>query len=419
MIQFRYSSLLIISFFLIHLFAASCNSDSELGMSILPGTDELKPQYTDTVFSVNASVANDSIVTTNLSTALLGVVKDDYFGFSTAGFVTQLRPYYNVVFGANAIADSVFLSLGFRDTSISSIYTNGVTSEMKIEIFRLRSPLRDSVSYFSDTDMSEYDTILLSEYTVTLNPKDTLIRVKLPNFIGQMIVDLDSIKTIDDVEKAIPGLLIKPSKSVSNGSLAYLNLNNITNSNVALYYHSESDTVKVSTLVMDSYVTKFNIYTHNYSGSVVEQALSASANGTHFDYIYTQGMNGVHSKLVFPNQLNLQNVVILKAELEFEVFKTNDIGYRTPPDEVILVRELPDGTRGYLPEYNAGYGVTYNSETNLYRFNLTRLVQNWIDGTDEARVLYLLPAKNKVSPNRAVIKNQQGKIRLKISYIKE
>ena len=92
----------------------SCEEDpSKIGRKILPGSDFVDIESTDTITVRSFTMFSDSIESDNPSTSFLGQLYDPYFGTISAEFVSQLRLGAEWDFDSYVI-DSVKLYLEFK-----------------------------------------------------------------------------------------------------------------------------------------------------------------------------------------------------------------------------------------------------------------------------------------------------------------
>lgn len=73
-------------------FVSSCEEGpTKIGEGILPGSDFVTINSTDTLSVWSYTLYNKSVRTDNLGVSYLGQIYDPYFGTTTAEFVTQIR----------------------------------------------------------------------------------------------------------------------------------------------------------------------------------------------------------------------------------------------------------------------------------------------------------------------------------------
>jgi len=119
----------IISAFIITVFFASCDKDyNEIGTDVIGGDHFDFAKYTDaTVTAFNQPTG--FVQTNNLKLNGLGVITNPVFGTTVTSFATQVQlPAGSVTtFGANAVVDSVYLSVPYFSTK-GATETNGKTT---------------------------------------------------------------------------------------------------------------------------------------------------------------------------------------------------------------------------------------------------------------------------------------------------
>ncbi len=145
---------------------ASCRKKTpeDIGLPILPGDDLLNATFTDTLTLITHTVADDSLMTDEISTMLLGNINDPVFGVTKSSIFTQIGlSSLNPDFGTSPQLDSAVLSVVY-----SSGQYYGTLSPQKFKVYELAEPLYKDSSYFSNR-MLQYATELGSAY-VTPKP---------------------------------------------------------------------------------------------------------------------------------------------------------------------------------------------------------------------------------------------------------
>ena len=406
---------------------SSCRKPEEdLGLDLLPG-DPLG-LVIDTV-QLHAYTVKDTVVRTSaLSRNLLGSYLDTEFGLLRAGVVTQLRLSANNIgsgqIGANLEPDSLVLSLAFDGIN----YAYGNLNAQVFRVHELAEDLSvDSLYYTDDVpEVQGEDLVALRGGRITPQPLagpviggDTLLpqlRIPLSNTLARRLLDAFGTPALADNTAFLQffkGLCI----TVDNGSqlpfesgLLYLNLLN-TASKATLYYRdvvNAPDEQRSLDLLINQNCVRYTVVERD-----LDQALTGGLNAaladtnTNAATTYVQALGGMRTVLRMPGIGSLagEGRVLAKAELVVPV-KGSYYPLLAPPSQLFIFRKDEDGADAFLPDQLGGIGAidgTYNASDRVYRFNITRYVQQVLNGTLEEGRLMLVPGSSGVSANRAVL----------------
>ena len=123
--------------FAVSILLYSCKKEFDsIGLELQNEEDRLGNTFTDTTTLIAYSMIEDSIVTGNLSNAIIGYVNDPVFGRTQAGFYTQFDlSGTNVSFGNSPEFDSLVLSLQYAG------YFGDTLSALSIKVYELTEAL--------------------------------------------------------------------------------------------------------------------------------------------------------------------------------------------------------------------------------------------------------------------------------------
>lgn len=381
----------------------SCKKEPDLlGLDLIPENELLNHDVIDTI-TIIARTENDTLLTKNTATSLLGSIDDPVFGKTSASIYTQyLIAVANHKFGTNPVADSIFLTLPYK-----GIYGK-LDAYQTVKIYEVTDTLSHNVNYF------QYSTLpvgaeLIGESTFVPNTTDSvyidgektvpLMRIPLSlDFANRLMHPAaDSIYTNNrNFVKTYKGLFLvtEDANGPGSGSIMYLNLTSEF-SKIHLYYRytTESNTQDTTkfTYSFGTTAARFNHFEHfDYVGAdpvLLEQLAGSTVSSG--DKLFLQSMAGTKLLLEFPHldQLAGKNLAIHEAELIFEPDKDD---FNEAP-AVLSVKEMVprsvvDTTAGedasyfiYRPLPDEDEGPTHylgNLNKNKYKFRITRYVQN-------------------------------------------
>ncbi len=255
----------------------------------------------DTVFSLQAySVIEDSVVTDETSTNLLGSMLTHNFGLTVASIYTHLRlSTLSPKFGEAPQFDSAFLVM------VYSGYYGNITTPQTIRIFEVDTNFYVDSSYYSNRIFSRKDTEL-ANFTFVPNPVDSVqindstrvtAQIMIPlnaEFANKILLadsaDLVSNDKFLDYFKGIY-ITVDSMNSEGEGAILYFNLLN-ARSKVTIYYN---DTLSYNLIFNNNSARVGNFY-HNYSRSMnsnfKDQVLQGDTTvGT--QNLYLQGLAGI------------------------------------------------------------------------------------------------------------------------------
>lgn len=429
-------------FGLVVLIGACRKPDEDLGLELLP-SDALG--LLEDTATIHAYTFRDTAVrTSGLTRNLVGSYLDQEFGFVRTGIVTQLRlSTNNVGVGVDVTglqADSIVLSLAFDGIN----YAYGNLDAQTFEVHEITTDLSLDSSYHTD-DIPEFlpeDLCASHGCTVTPNPfnyaqiaGDSLlpqVRIRLSNdlagrflqeFGGDALVDNDSFKEF------FKGLYI----TVNNGQqlpfrqgLLYFSLINGA-SKVVLYYkdaNNEPDVQRTLDLLINSNAARYTVAEHDYSRTIDPGLNNALADTSAPAYkTFVQSLGGLRTALRFPYLMNYsgEGRILSKAELVAPVEGTYN-GLQPPPNQLFLFRKDSLGADAFLPDQLGGIIAidgTYNATDRVYRFNITRYINDVLTGVTPNTGVEMVSGSNGVSGNRVILagpaKEQNG-MRLHLTF---
>jgi hypothetical protein len=431
----------------------SCNEDPEsIGIEVLPESDLIVGD--GTTLTVEAyTLEYDSLRSNRKRLSPVGNYTDPVFGKVSTSFLSEFGPNSYLLFSQNAEPDSLILELFFAKDDYYG--ESPMTQFPDIKVYKVLQKLSDS-TYTDLNPEGLYDPVpisisapILKKYlnTDTVLRDTTIITIKLSKEYAASFMNTreDTIHE-DDFKENVFGFYIKAETGANDGSVAYVNLFN-ENSNLVLYYHSDSNSYSANFSFNMSADISVNLVTFDRTNS----DLQVINDTVHQDsVIYIQSLGGAAAYLKFPDIYDFRQklgdtiISINKAELILPV-EDNDLSSDDYSQPVQLGLKYFDSNRKkryltddpFLAGYNAAgyfYGK-YDQNRKAYIFNLNNFFHNYFRGTVDFNGLELFAADavtytdyygskyleiepNAVSVNRVVLTSGKNSnpIKVRIYY---
>jgi hypothetical protein len=405
-----------LSFFVIlSLFISSCTKDiSPIGIELLDKVDLLTLGYTDTVQIKAYTIPEDSVYTHNLTYAQIGSMYDPIFGRTTATLYSQIFITTNRVrFGTSPVFDSAFLYLPYKDAYGDTL------SNMTFHVYALTEGIYDSLNSYSNSTLGYDEAKPLGQLTFQPNPHDSayysgktqapMLRIPINSNFGNYILnaqDTTSLNNNTEFIKFFKGICIvaDPQNNVGKGCIIMFNLPS-DYSRIQMYYHNTEDTLNYS-FAISSGCSRFQNYNHYGYAEAVSTLKQQLEGNTSLGQqtLFAQGLAGTKIMIKFPylsKWFENEKIVINDAQLILgngsvsSVFKNPSVitlrgvgeAGTTSPFSVIDDTEDPNAFDG-----------AYYSNSNSYRFRITRYIQQVLTGKGNDNGLHLIiPSASYVS----------------------
>lgn len=424
----------------------SCDESSVVGLDVQPTNDIFNVSSQDTTTLITKTVREDSLRTdeTTISgaTSLIGKYIDPIFGESSASLYTQVALSTNIAsssFGTNPVCDSIVLSLVYDP----SYYGEKPPKQQTIDVLELTAAIPAGTKYSNKT-LTTTNTIMATSYNFVPKPTDSVtvygvklkpqLRVPLDVSFGQRLLN-EGVSGTGLVNNAafvnyLKGIYI----TTGNTSSLAIGEGNIMNfkmaeSKITLYYKNDA----VDSLKYDlglGGVSRFSHFSHNYSGAHADLTAQLSATpSAQNDKVFLQAMAGVKVKIEMPTLMHWNDsgaVAINKADLVIKVdpSSTYQLDVFAAPGAFVLFGIDDTGSNFFLPDAFEGsnyFGGGYNSITKEYHFNISRYVQQVLEGKLKNNGLHLLVSGGGVSGSRVVVGGGgagANQMKLNITYTK-
>lgn len=400
------------------------NEATSLGDDLIPPVDNI--HTFDTVLDVQAfndtfSIATDSTIITKSYTHYLGLISNDpFFGRTDARMYLQLKPNYFPFFFSgkpdSLHIDSVVLVLDYvdvyGDTTVPqtvNVYEIAQGSDFHADSIYKYSGYRvreNNISYAGLLGSRTFQPLVLNDSVMAF--QDTTVnqlRIRLDDAFGARLLAYDSAvggayKNDSTFNTKFKGFALE---STSGDALMGFNLNG-ANTKLAIYYRDDNGDAPVAN--WDTLVTylPFGVLSasaqyvkRDYAGTPIEAAAGLP---TPADIVYIQATPGSYATLKIPNLAGLSNRIVHRAELIMEqVYHISDSTYTTPGGlyldaydaSVQKYRTVPYDFQfdlnGNPNHANFGAFPFYGKDVNgnpirIWRFNLSRYVQNLVNGIE-------------------------------------
>ncbi|MDZ4823060.1 MAG: DUF4270 domain-containing protein [Flavobacteriales bacterium] len=401
------------SFLAVVVFAVACKRpETDLGLELQPEGDLLNAYYTDTTTLWVSTVREDTLRTDELSTQMLGNYADDIFGQTLAGIYTQIRlSGSSVEFPEFYEVDSVILSLAYSGRAYGKLFPQ------YFEVYEMTEDIYLDSTYYSDHAPAINNTVNLVEPGFEINElnlfdflpsgDDSLVpqlQLRLKNSLAQKFFDTDAANLADNefFLQFFKGLHIRSASA--NGAVVNFDLTQSA-SKLTVYYRDtvELDTTSYS-FVMGDLAARFTNIQHSYVGSELAGLTPENPlDGSISSYVQAGASAKTKIELPFLDQYNvLEGRTINKAELIVPV--EDNYNSRLPvPSQLFVLGKNDEDENIILPDQvTASHDIDgiYMADTLEYRFNITRWVQQVLNGEISNNGLQLVSNSAGVSINR-------------------
>jgi hypothetical protein len=397
------------------LLGACKRPESDFGSELLPDGDLLGATQTDTITIIPTVIADDSVRTSNLSSAMLGKFTDPVIGNTIqASIYTQFRLSTTApTFPADAVVDSVILSLK---------YTGDYYGKQNIQsfgVFELTESLFiDSVYYSNHRKSTGFQNRIKPGFeSYNMRPQDIVLvgtdsvlpqlRLKLDESLGYQLIQAPSsaLASNDDFLEFFKGLYIKPSNS-NNGGIFNFDLID-AESKLAVFYHYNDDSGNLVETRYDYQINSecsyFSEMVHSRAGTAL-QPLDTGGEISGDILSYVQAGGGMRTKIDLPfiqDFNNFENRSINRVQL---ILPFDDDNRFEAQGSLFLVYKDDEGEFRLLPDQAFGtISGTGDFTSDHYIFNISLYIQRLLNGEINSQGLYLVSRNSGVSVNRSIL----------------
>ncbi len=414
----------------------ACEKPDDIGKNILPPSDNLNVDFTDTITIHAYSFSEDSVKTSGQQLLLAGSYLDPVFGQADASFYSQVKmPVSNLSFGSNPVVDSVVLSLTYFS------FYGDTTYPQTFEVYEVLEDLDDDTTYFS-SDEKVVSPQILGSRTFTPHPQkpltigdDTLppgLRIPIDNALAERFFAAGTGPFTDNeaFTDFFKGIKVKAATNTSDGAILYFDPL-VVHSALHIYYHNDDDTITTS-FYMNEDAARFSHFDHDFStgtsmlASELQQQVVQKDTAPPVESLFLQSMAGVNVKIQFPHIANWrdEDIAVNKATLVVETDTTDYSADRyKAPLRLGMAKLNEDGKLGLIEDFLISpelFDGRYRKDQNEYHFNITRHIQEILSGEPDYGMIMLVDKRNSNGYRAALMgpQAQERRMRLELIYTK-
>ena len=418
------------------MFVFSCEEPILTDTDLLTVDDLLSVTRTDTstifTFTENEEpqFVIDPILTNITATAIVGNMDDPDFGQTYAGFYSRLKlPTNNVNFGDSAGANDLVL-----DSIVLSFRYSGkygpFNASLDFVVYEVEEALNPHGGYKSDQAFQVATPELgrIDDHFPNINDSVNVngdflpshLRIPLDNSFGEKLLNESGGANLADNEafhEFFKGIYVTTNTSNTGDGVVYFNLQSAV-SGLSLYYRIQDQGVDTDTLsfqfIFDNELETINHYDHFYDGANAEQFIDKTSL-TGDSACYVQSLSGLIAKIEIPFLKNFSEKAVNKAALTFSQLPDasgNDTLFDSPAG-MILFRIDDAGEIQLISDFELEGGAHFGGsketisidgeQIHQYSFNLTRYVQQIINGELNNNGLYLKTFPSNFIGNRVIL----------------
>ncbi len=431
----KYTTLILIC--TIALGMISCESDiSDTGREILPDSEQLEIQFTDTLSLDLKSEIRGETETGQQPNQLLGTYRDPVFGEVSASIFTQVSRETNlwdfsITLSDEAdelvIVDSVILT--FAPDSINDYFYGEFNSAFDVEVFEITPgtffPEPEDATSRTNVDVINVNLCPTPEdCRISFRTRidfDTVFNFSLDRSLGEKLIFADSsvFETEAIFSEFFTGLALKVPNSSSLGAdeigaIYSMNLSR-SETGISVFYRIRPtatsrfvDTVAI--FPIKSTNRKFHQISRETDPAVHLLAQTISDTSMSDDFLFIQQGDLVGISGTIPDLSSFgRRIGINRAELIIRV-DTSFIGLEVPFDPPQSQPLFASGTPDLLLEFLSDEGETllasqgqFLEDLNIYIFDVTNYTQDLNLGLIENNEFFIRPFAPGIRVNRAVI----------------
>jgi hypothetical protein len=410
--------------FLFFMLISGCETKPNfIGSELVPSGDNFTVSFDSTEVILGYTRMGDSLIGSRKELQLLGSLIDPLFGFSKAGYVTQLASSSNSgSFGSNPKADSVILTLHYED------FVGEGNLSQQIRVYEFMEFIRKDTSYYTNQDITGlYRQPEIGQGWMTRD--DSLINIRITDtiFINKFLQAEDSI--LDNtgyLQEMMYGFYITSDDVTTSGGIASI-YPDAEGSSLQFYYANDSlDSLSQQYIFSSTYCQQFNLFTHDYTGYPIEEFLADTSRND--SLLFVQSMAGVFPQIRFPGfqkWIDSMPVAINEAKLILPVADTNLTQQKSEnfPSSLNLYMVQPDGRYSYVYDYVVApesFGGDYEVISGAYGFTIKVQLQSFARGDVDNLEMIIRPSSGTTTVTQGVLNGWSEdflkRIKLEITY---
>ena len=391
---------------IVGLIAVSCTDPNTIGLEVQPTSDNILISSANFEGLTSATESEDSLRTDEAKNLILGEIDDPVFGNSLAAFYTQiLLTENNTDLGTNPEADSVVLSYTY-----SGSYGDDLPDFTSLDVLVLQDDIyKDSVYYSTSFPIPTPGGMsYIESFSVSNDTEKPLLKVKLNNDFGDLILDLENegLKDNEVFLENFKGISVVAS---AQNTMLYLNPDG-SNSYFKIYYHNDesgSDTLSLD-FELGGDAARINLFNEKNNNAIIEDDSN----------LHLQSMAGYKAKITLGDldviKDTLEGKVINKVTIDFDVESGSQSEYEAH-EKLVLVRVNNEGNNVFLTDFTVEGETHFGGklEGDIYSFNITRYFYQLLNNSSYTNDLYLMPSGAAINANRTILSKD---IKLTIHY---
>ena len=390
---------------LVGLIAVSCTDPNTIGLEVQPTSDNIIISDTSSInWQTSATESVDSLRTDEALSLILGELDDSDFGNNRSSFYSQiLLTDNNTDLGTNPTVDSVVLSYTY-----SGYYGDELADFTSIDVLVLQDDIyKDSVYYSTSYPIPTPGGMsYIESFSVSNDTEKPLLKVKLNNDFGDLILDLENegLKDNEVFLENFKGISVVAS---AQNTMLYLNPDG-SNSFLKIYYHNEdSDSLSLD-FELGGDAARINLFNEKNNNAIIEDDSN----------VHLQSMAGYKAKITLGDldviKDTLEGKVINKVTIDFDVESGSQSEYEAH-EKLVLVRVDNEGSNVFLTDFTVEGETHFGGKLDgdIYSFNITRYFYQLLNNSSYTNDLYLMPAGAAINANRTILSKD---IKLIIHY---
>ena len=390
---------------IVGLIAVSCTDPNTIGLEVQPTSDNIIiSDISSFNWQTSATESEDSLRTDEAKNLILGEIDDPVFGNSLAAFYTQiLLTENNTDLGTNPEVDSVVLSYTY-----SGSYGDTSAGFTSLDVLVLQDDIyKDSMYYSTSYPIPTPGGMsYIESFSVSNDTEKPLLKVKLNNDFGDLILDLENegLKDNEVFLENFKGISVVAS---AQNTMLYLNPDG-SNSFLKIYYHNEdSDSLSLD-FELGGDAARINLFNPKPLSNLTQVA----------GKVYIQSMAGYKSKISITNKDSIRSLLegkaINKVTMSFDVEIDSQDEYEAH-EKLVLVRVNNEGNNVFLTDFTVEGETHFGGKLDgdIYSFNITRYFYQLLNNSSYTNDLYLMPAGAAINANRTILSKD---IKLTIHY---
>ncbi len=418
----------------------ACEEDpGDIGLNLIeeqPGISS-----TDTLSIQAYTIPDDSIPTSHGAQNMMGVLNDPVFGKTKATIFTEIRlPMNEFSLGENPVLDSVKLSMAYTGR-----YYGQEQTFQHLTVYELSENLPDTDTIYGHRFFEHYPEPV-GAFQLRPAPTDSVqvfqdgepivvaphFKIPLSMEFGQKIIDANETEAFENVPnflEYLKGFYIDIDENIDGeGSIFNINMYSPLTS-LILYYHEEGDTINIEQrFPINEFAKNFTRFEgFDFADAhpllreqVIDQNLTSGDS-----LVFVQSMGRLRANIEIPHLEELAafpNVAINQARLYLPVDQEFSHELWPEANSLLLLQYNEEEDLEFLSDYDLGpayFGGIYNEEKRHYRFNITKYIQDVLEGTTPNNGLTLTVSNAPVNAHRVILKGpgrSTRPMRLEIVY---